>query len=270
MKSKDSVIVVDVGGSWVRFANCSRDYQISDLVRLKKPETVEEFSRLLEDYLDKHPFKDVVIAIAGLTDEKRQLVTTSRRVAWGNVAFSKFINRQKYELRLHIINDAQAGAFSVAVRNFQKIERWIYVAIGTSIGIGYVDTKNPGVIENSEAGHMMIGEKSWEQIAAGPAFLKHFDCKASAANQEQWREYANLFAPGLWNSVAILQPEMVFIGGGVGQYLGRSGIDQIGKLFENWNSIAGDVVIQPKIRVVANADQANLLGAGQAYFTAIK
>lgn len=270
MKSKDSVIVVDVGGSWVRFANCSRDYQISDLVRLKKPETVDEFSRLLEDYLDKHPFKDVVIAIAGLTDEKRQLVTTSRRVAWGNVAFSKFINRQKYELRLHIINDAQAGAFSVAVRNFQKIERWIYVAIGTSIGIGYVDTKNPGVIENSEAGHMMIGEKSWEQIAAGPAFLKHFGCKASAANQEQWREYANLFAPGLWNSVAILQPEMVFIGGGVGQYLGRSGIDQIGKLFENWNSIAGDVVIQPKIRVVANADQANLLGAGQAYFTAIK
>ncbi len=63
---------------------------------------------------------------------------------------------------------------------------------------------------------------SWQDFASGKAIVEQFGSKASEIRDEKiWHKIAENIAIGLIDLIASLTPEIVIIGGGVGEYFDK-------------------------------------------------
>ena len=62
----------------------------------------------------------------------------------------------------------------------------------------------------------------WEEFGSGSAIVRKYGKMASEINDAKtWKEIVRTFSPGIVELVAILNPEVIVIGGGVGHYFDK-------------------------------------------------
>ena len=86
-----------------------------------------------------------------------------------------------------------------------------------------VNRTNDSNMADSETGDMMLqhGDKlmKWESFASGKAIVEQFGKQAYEIHSVQiWRIIAANIAVGLIDLIAVMQPEVIVLGGGVGSY----------------------------------------------------
>jgi glucokinase len=170
------VIALDLGGTKIRVALVSRDGKMLGSTRhLSSPVyglsyVLRTMEMSIQNILDKtgvglDNIKCISMAIAGINDVKKGIVTTAPNLpGWHNVHLSRIIS-EKYKLPAYLINDATAAAVGEhrmgAGRGYENL---VYLTVSTGIGGGIVIGNLPYLGKDGaagELGHMKV-------VANGP------------------------------------------------------------------------------------------------------
>ncbi|MCC6147728.1 MAG: ROK family protein [Anaerolineaceae bacterium] len=144
------------------------------------------------------------------------------------------------ELPVSFDTDVNTAAFGEQYWNPENhgLESFIYVTVGTGIGVGTLVNGRPfhGLV-HSEAGHLPLPH-DWERdpfpgicpyhgdclegLASGPALAKRWGRPAEnlPAGHPAWRLEAEYLAFGLASLIYTCSPERIVLGGGVSQHPG--------------------------------------------------
>jgi predicted NBD/HSP70 family sugar kinase len=224
-------LAVDVGGSKTLFAVFSESGEIITKHKIPTNAVYKEFlndvEKVLKNELKDYEFNRCCCAVPGTFDKNLGLGTRFGNLSWVNVPIAKDLSNLLNGASVSVENDGALGGLSEAVLVHEKYKRVLYVTIGTGIGDAYImDGKLDLELSESEAGHMVLDYEGklqrWEDFASGHAIKKKYGKLASEINDPQiWAQYAKALAVGLQPLLAVLLPEVLIIGGGVGTHLDK-------------------------------------------------
>lgn len=222
-------IAIDVGGTKTLVAAMTDKGAIHESVKFPTPKNYRDFIPLLRDTingLSKTDFRAGCVAAPGEIDRARGVVKILGNLPWKNAHLVRDIE-QITGCPIRIENDAKLASLSEAILIKDKYSRVLYVTISTGIGIGLtVDCQIDSRIGDGSGRTMMFEHhgrmQPWESFASGRAIVKRFGKFASEINDKAtWSKIVHNLRPGFIELIAILEPEVIVIGGGAGHYLGK-------------------------------------------------
>jgi predicted NBD/HSP70 family sugar kinase len=203
---------------------------IKEKVKFATPKSYDNFLLELRHAvakLETQDFKAAGFGVPGRLNRKHGRVIRLGNLSWKNVPLQD--NAQRI-LKCPVIleNDANLGGLSEAQLH-PDTEAVLYVTISTGIGTGFVHNRqlDPGLLD-MEGGNILLEHKGklvrWESFASGKAIYKHFGKKVAdipASDKTAWAYIVRNLMAGLQANIAITQPDLIIIGGGVGTYYDR-------------------------------------------------
>ena len=219
---------IDVGASKTLLAAFEGKDKIAKEIKFATPKNYSEFIKMLGENIKRLGIQTpdaICCAIPGLVDEQKGIGKTLGNLPWKNAPVRSDLERLVPGTPVLVENDAKIAAVYEAVVLKNQYKKILYLTISTGIGAGIV---NSGILdpllENSEPGQMVLMHdghlEKWEDFASGRALVKKYGRRASEIEEpEIWREFAIGVAQGLAVVIAVVQPEVVVIGGGVGAHL---------------------------------------------------
>lgn len=258
-------VAIDIGGTKTLLAAMREDGQISTPIKFPTDRTYNVFIENLADHaaeiLALGAVDAVAAAVPGRVDRQNGIGISFGNLPWEDVPIQADINKI-FNCPVLIENDANLAGLSEAHLLKGQYEKVLYITISTGIGTGIITN---GAIDpafaDSEGGQMPLEHDgklvSWESFASGSAIVAKYGKRAADIHDEAtWREIVPLFARGILDLLATVQPQAVVIGGGVGSHF-----DQFGELLqEELNRFATDLVPIPPILPAQHAEQAVVYG----------
>ncbi len=165
-------LIVDLGGTKIRFAPVSDSLRIQGIYTYKSRE-FKNFFQALEHFLKESYLKNIntaVIAVAGPVINGKSLITNL------NWKINKFAIQNKFGFeRVFLLNDLEALAWSYFILNSEdfwwlkkeKNKKYpaLFIAPGTGLGISFVTKANDNpVIFPTEAGHVLFSPLKNEEF----------------------------------------------------------------------------------------------------------
>lgn len=219
---------IDIGGTKTLVAALTNDGRIVDSTKFPTPKNYEHF--LLELANTLHHFKHQEFLAAGVAVPGRLDRQHGRLISLGNLPWkNKPIQRDAEKLLncpVVIENDANLAGLSESMLH-KDASRVLYVTISTGIGTALMENRQlVHAMLDSEGGRIELPYKGtymiWEKFASGKAIYEHFGKKAADITDEKdWRFIARNIALGLFENIAIMQPQLIVIGGSIGTYFDR-------------------------------------------------
>jgi predicted NBD/HSP70 family sugar kinase len=231
--TKCMYLALDIGGSKTLAAVFSEDGKLLKEQKIPTNHDYTQFSKdvqeLLATSLKDYVFTACCCAVPGKVDRQRSIGVTLGNLPWKNVPIGDDLRKLLGNVPVLVENDANLAGLSEAMEVHGKYKKVLYITISTGIGIGF--TIN-GIIEpaiaDSEVGHMMLSHdgtlQKWESFASGRALVEKYGKKASEIEDASiWQEFVPGLALGLNELIALLQPEIIIVGGGVGAHFEKFG-----------------------------------------------
>jgi predicted NBD/HSP70 family sugar kinase len=222
---------IDVGGTKTLVASLTNKGVIKHSERFPTPHDYDEFlAQLLTTIhmLPEHDFKAGGIGIPGTEmDRKHGIGVTFGNLPWRNVKVQQDVSRLT-RCPIAFENDAKLGGLSEALLR-PKAGKVLYVTIGTGIGIAFIDNGTIDVSIGDGGGRTMMIEwqgamRPWETFASGHAIYERFGQKASDIDDDKtWQIIAHDISLGLVELIALTEPDLVVIGGGIGTHYHKYG-----------------------------------------------
>lgn len=219
---------VDIGGSKTLLAVLDDNGVIIEKTKVPTNPDYNTFIDQLSDMaaaLTNHDFLAAGIAIPGKVNRQ-----TGHGISFGNLPWKDIPMQADAERIFHcpaiVENDANLAGLSEAmlVPEYQKV---LYVTISTGIGTGIITNRHiDPLYADSEGGQMLLEYHGkyvpWESFASGHAIVERFGKKAAEiSDPEIWKRIAHDLAIGLIDLIAMVEPQIIIIGGSVGVYFER-------------------------------------------------
>lgn len=223
-------IGVDVGGTKTLVAVLTNDGVIVESHKFSTPPNYKNFLLELQHTLAHMEHKEFVAGGAGIPVSNLNR-DTGRAINFGNLPWHNVLVQHDLEKIFHcpfvVTNDAKMASLSEAMLLKDKYTRVLYVTIST--GIGYALTVNSTIDENvGDAGGrgIMLEHKgklqAWETFASGKAIAARYGKRAEDIHDEAtWKAITRELTQGFLELIAIMQPEVIVVGGSVGNYFER-------------------------------------------------
>ena len=258
------IIAIDIGGTKTLVATCKPDGTIVTEQRFETPDNYKAFLLAVSGAFAKIPQKDrhiTSVAAPGKIDRKNGTVLAFGNLPWKNVPLQADIaNISGTEVLLE--NDANLAGLSEAHNIKPLPHRALYITFSTGIGTGLVtDVYLDPEFLDSEGGNMLFEHEGklviWEKFASGKAIVAKYGKKASELNDPKaWDEIAKWFALGIVDLTAVLEPDVIIVGGGVGTHFKKYGAF----LTKHINELTPVVVDKPPIVPAKAPEQAVIYG----------
>ncbi len=236
---------IDIGGTKTLMAVLNSS---GEIVERHKFPTPKDYADLLEGFRVglngfKHQnFKVGGVGLPGKIDRRNGISLGSPHVGWHDVPLQADCEKI-FGCPFVIENDANLAALSEALLH-KDSETVLYFTISTGIGSGVVRNQklDPSLLK-SEGGHIVLPYKDklvkWEDFASGRAIYERLGKKAAdITNEADWKSIAHNLSLGLFEHIAILQPDLIILGGGVGTY------------FEHYGRYLNDELAKYKVPIV--------------------
>jgi glucokinase len=221
---------VDVGGSKTLIAALSEHGEILESRKFPTPQKYHNFLLEVSHTLAHMENRDFKAGGAGIpvTNFNRE---TGRAINFGNLPWHNVLVEHDLEKIFKcpfvVTNDAKLASLSEAMLLKDKYSRVLYVTIST--GIGFALTVDCQIDENiGDAGGRTImleykGKlQAWETYASGKAIVARFGKRAEDIHDEAtWKAISRDLTQGFLQLIAIMQPEVIVVGGSVGNYFER-------------------------------------------------
>ena len=215
------VLGVEIGGTKLQIGVADAHGHIRQLVRLAVDRQaghagiLHQFATTIPGLLHPHRIKAIGVGFGGPVDYQRGRVVKSHQVTgWSGFPLRQWFTRQ-FRLPVVVENDSNCAALAEARQGAGHGQRVVfYTNIGTGIGGGLVidGTLYTGRYGAMELGHtcLPVGPKfpTVEELAAGLAIERG---RSSVAKS------ARVMGVAVANVIALLNPNVVVIGGGVAQ-----------------------------------------------------
>ena len=162
------------------------------------------------------------VAAPGRIDRKRGIGLGMGNLPWHDAPIQKDVQNLVH-CPVVIDNDANLAGLSEAML-VKKYRRVLYVTIGTGIGTGIIiDQMIDPDFADTEGGKILLEHdgklKEWESFASGRAIKQTFGKEArEIESKTAWATIAHNLALGLIDLIAVVQPEVIIVGGGVAPY----------------------------------------------------
>jgi len=219
-------LAVDIGGTKTLLAAFYSDGTIKQQIKFPTPPDYDDFLLELETNikaLGVDDYKSACVASPGLIDREEGIGIAYGNLAWQNVPIGPDLERLA-GCPVVVENDANLAGLSEAQLIKKEFNKVLYVTLSTGIGTGVITNGkiNPSFL-NAEGGKILLEKdghlKSWESFASGKAIKKKYGMRASEINDPKiWKAISRDIAIGLVDNIAIIQPDAIVIGGGVGAH----------------------------------------------------
>lgn len=222
---------VDVGGTKTLVAVFEENGTLKASQKFPTPPDYQEFLEQLQatvNSLSSEQFTAAAVALPASLNEDGSIALAFGNLAWTNLPVLADC-KKLFKCPVLIENDAKLAGLSEANLIKKDYKKVLYITIST--GIGYSLIIN-GVIDQTIAdggGRTMLFERDgklvpWESFASGKAIVERYGKRAADIDDPDcWQIMAQDFALGMIDLIAILQPEIVVIGGGVGSHFHKFG-----------------------------------------------
>lgn len=258
-------MAVDIGGSKTLLATFTDDGKLSNEYRFATNADYSQFLKDLETTLKSNyadfKFEYVCCAMPGRINREADIVEDLGNLSWHNVPIKTDMSRLVGAPVL-VENDANLAGLGEALLVQKEYKKVIYITISTGIGVGVIiNGKIDLTLADIEAGHMLLpkgGElEKWEDFASGRALRERYGKLARDINDPKiWQVFARDVAIGIYELLAIIQPEAVIIGGGAGAYFEKFDKFLLAELNKNPN----DMVKIPPIIKARRPEEAVIYG----------
>lgn len=225
----DMFVAVDIGGTKTLLALFDDSGQLTQQDRLPTDQNFADFETnlltKLEQLIGSTEVKAIGLAMPGQIDYDTGKGLIFGNLPWQDVDIASAL-RQKFNLPVVVENDANAAGLAEARALDPARASVVYVTVSTGIGTGLITNNqiDPSW-RHSEGGFMHFNKNDqllpWEKFASGHAIKERYGKIAAdiAEDDLAWTEIAYDLALGLSNIAALLAPEVIIIGGGVGEHL---------------------------------------------------
>ena len=216
---------IDIGGTKTIVASLDDNGVIQENFRFETPQNYTEFLAVLAENVDKlatKKFKAAGVGVPSKIDRTQGIAIAGGRLPWTNVPVQKDVHAIAHCPTI-IDNDANLAGLSEAML-LKEFHRVLYVTISTGIGTGYiVDQKIDPSMADSEGGEILLEHSGklepWEDFASGRAIVRRFGKRATEiTDKETWRTIAHDISIGLFDLIAVVEPDIIVLGGGVGAH----------------------------------------------------
>ena len=221
---------IDIGGTKTLVAALDQNGVILVSLRFETPPDYDDFLEALKHALrDEMPIQDFragCVAAPGEIDRKRSLFEQGGNLKWRHVPILRDIEHLA-GCPMLLENDASLAGLSESMLLKVQHNKVLYLTISTGIGGGFIiDQRIDPNMADIEPGQMLLqrGDKlvKWESFASGRAIYERYGKKASEIKSAAtWRAIVKDWVPGFMDLLAVTRPEVVVLGGGVGNYLER-------------------------------------------------
>jgi predicted NBD/HSP70 family sugar kinase len=255
---------IDIGGTKTLLARFTNDGSLQETLKFPTPKNYDEFKKELAINVAKvttKPWTMVCVGAPGLIDRPDGIDKDINNLGWLNVPLVALV-KSITNCNVLLENDAKLAGLSEA-RLLKPIpHKVLYVTVSTGIGGALVTDGwlDPDFLD-AEIGHMLHERDgklvTWESFASGKAIVKRFGKLASEITDPHvWKIISHDIALGLIDVDAVLQPDIIIIGGGVGTYF-----DKFKKpLNDELKKYESPLVKAPKVVGAKNAEQAVIYG----------
>lgn len=246
---------VDIGGTKTLVASLDDNGVITQRLQFSTPPSYNEFVdqlRATAEQLSCRDFHAGCIAVPGRIDREQGVAILLGNLPWQNVPI-RADAEAIFNCPILIEHDGALGGLSEAML-LPADKRVLYVTISTGIGTGIIDHQAiVPELADSEGGQMLLeyhGKRvKWESFASGRAIVERFGKKASdIEDKATWQRIAHDLAQGFIELIAITQPDIVVVGGGVGRYFDRFKDQLINEIQRYPNPLVPLPVFQPAAR----------------------
>ncbi len=222
-------LAIDIGGTKTLVAALDDGGVITERQRFPTPHDYKEWLKQLSQTvgsLNAKDFKACGVGVPGRIDRVNGVGLDMGNLPWHNVPVKKDVTKI-VQCPVVVDNDANLAGLSEAMLLKGKFSHVLYITISTGIGTGIIiNQKIEPAFADSEGGHMMLEHhgklEEWEKFASGQAIYKRFGKQASEiTDAETWKLICKDIAVGLIDLIAVIQPEVIVLGGGVGTYYER-------------------------------------------------
>ena len=136
-RTKGNVGAVDIGGTWLRFAVFSPDWELLDTRRVELPKTREEREDWIKLQIAETGVERLGVGTGGVVNPANGLVWLAKRIIPGHMG--SLLNEGTFGIPTLALNDGLASAWGHACHSAFAGRRVATLAIGTGVGLGLVD-----------------------------------------------------------------------------------------------------------------------------------
>lgn len=249
-------LAIDVGGTKTLLAVFDTGGKIIHEHKILTNHNYEKFladlKKVSETELKNYSITYCCCAMPGKIDRSHGIVQHLGNLTWQNIPVKDDL-RTILNVPVLIENDANLAGLHEALLVHQKYNSVLYLTISTGIGDGIIiNGKIDPNFADSEPGHMVINHngkmEKWEDFASGRALVQRYGKKAKDLNDPNaWEQFAKDVALGLNELIAVLQPQIVLVGGSLGTYFNKYG-DLLIKALKKYQNDMVDIppIIQAK------------------------
>jgi predicted NBD/HSP70 family sugar kinase len=219
---------VDIGGSKTLVAVLNDAGIIQEQRKFLTPTHYSQFLLELADTLkalDSKTFRAGGVGAPGNLDREYGVGHTFGNLPWHDVPIQADIKHLTH-CPIVVENDANLAGLSEAML-LPDFKRVLYITVSTGIGTGIIfDQKISPAFADSEGGQMLLeyrGKlKTWETFASGRAIAERYGKKAKEITDDAtWQTISRQLAVGFIELIAVVQPDVIVIGGSIGTYFDR-------------------------------------------------
>lgn len=219
---------IDVGGTKTLVAVLNNHGVIKESLKFPTNKNYAAWRHHLAETVEQLATKEFIacgVAIPGRIDRKKGIGLDMGNLPWHDVPVKSDLQKL-LDCPVVVDNDANLAGLSEAML-VKQYSRVLYVTISTGIGTGFiVDQAIDPAFADSEGGQMLLEYRDhlepWEDFASGRAIVARYGKRASdITDQATWKHITHDVALGLINLIAIVQPEVIVLGGSVGTYYSR-------------------------------------------------
>jgi predicted NBD/HSP70 family sugar kinase len=217
---------IDIGGTKTLVASLDEHGVIQEHIKFPTPPDYADFLKQLAGIVAKLSTKNFSacgVGVPGRIDRQRGIGIAMGNLGWKQVPLQADITSLAGCPTI-IDNDANLAGLSEAMLLKDTFNRVLYVTISTGIGTGViVGQKIDPVLADSEGGKMPVEHQGklvpWESFASGKAIVKRYGKRADQiTDSTTWKHIAEDIAIGLIDLIAVVQPQVIVLGGGVGAH----------------------------------------------------
>lgn len=245
----------------------TKDGQLQEALKFPTPKDYHEFAALLATNVARittKPWKMACVAAPGRIDHEKGVVMAFGNLKWTDIPLVQTV-KAITNCDVLMENDSKLAGLSEA-RLLKPIRhKVLYLTVSTGIGGAIiVDGNLDEDLKDAEIGYMMHERDgkmvTWQSFASGKAIVKRFGKLASEITDPHvWKLISNDIADGIIDLEAVIQPDVIIIGGGVGSHFPKFKKP----LNEALKKYASPMVKVPKVVGAKNPEQAVIHGCYQ-------
>ncbi len=256
-------LAIDVGGTKTLVGVYSESGELLSKTKIETNHDYDAFIESIKNALPdtKYDIKKCIVGIPGLVNREKGIVYALGNLPWKDKVIAADLSSALGGVKVLLENDARLAGLAEASALNSPAKSVLYLTISTGIGGALiVDKKIVKELQDTEMGHMPLIHDGrllpWEKFASGQSVVEDYGKKAAEINDPViWQEIGEKIAYGVGALCAVLQPEVIVFGGGVGQFAERFTPAVKKYLEENLHP----VVVQPSVLAGPACGEDNVL-----------